>query len=65
MKETTTVRVDRATRDELRRLARHRNATVADTVARAVRLLRQEAMGQELAEPLADEELDWLDADAR
>lgn len=64
MSATTTVRVDRSTRDELKRLARRRNATVADTVARAVRLLRQEAMGQELAGPLAGEELDWLDADA-
>lgn len=64
MDDTTTVRVDRATRDELRRLASHRKTTVAATVARAVRLLRQEQMGQELAAPLADEELDWLDADA-
>jgi predicted DNA-binding ribbon-helix-helix protein len=64
MNATTTVRVDRATHDELKRLARHRNATVAETVARAVRLLRQEQMGQELATPVADEELDWLNADA-
>lgn len=64
MTDTTTVRVDRATRDELKRIARHHNTTVAETVARAVRLLRQEQMGQELAAPVADEELQWLNADA-
>ena len=64
MSETTTVRVNRATRDELKRLAQNRNATVADTVARGVQLLRQELMGQELAVPLDDDELEWLNADA-
>ncbi|HWB70581.1 MAG TPA: hypothetical protein VG452_00030 [Egibacteraceae bacterium] len=63
MSETTTVRVDRATHDELKRLARERNSTVAETVARAVRVLRQEQMGEELARPLPDDESDWLDAD--
>jgi len=64
VRETTTVRVARATREELRRLAAHREESVADTVARAVRLLRQDEMGQELARPLTDEEVAWLDADA-
>jgi hypothetical protein len=63
MKETTTVRVDLATHEELKRLARERNTTVADTVARAVRVLRQEQMGEELARPLEGDESDWLDAD--
>lgn len=63
MAETTTVRVDRATHDELKRLAIERNSTVAETVSRAVRVLRQEQMGQQLAEPLDDGERDWLDAD--
>lgn len=63
MRETTTVRVDRATHEELKRLARQRGSTVAETVARAVRVLRQEQMGQDLARPLADDESDWLDAD--
>jgi predicted transcriptional regulator len=63
MSETTTVRVDRATHEELKRLARERNSTVAETVARAVRVLRQEQMGQELAAPLTDGESEWLDAD--
>lgn len=63
MSDTTTVRVDRATHDELKRLARQRNSTVAETVARAVRVLRQEQMGRDLAQPVADDEADWLDAD--
>ncbi|HVM12751.1 MAG TPA: hypothetical protein VM287_00270 [Egibacteraceae bacterium] len=63
MTETTTVRVDRATHDELKRLARERNSTVAETVSRAVRGLRQEQMGQHLAGSLGDSERDWLDAD--
>ncbi len=63
MGETTTVRVNRATHEELKRLARKRNSTVAETVARAVRLLRQEQMGEDLSRPLADDESDWLDAD--
>lgn len=63
MSETTTVRVDRATHEELRRLARERNSTVAETIARAVRVLRQEEMGQDLAGALAEEESNWLDAE--
>jgi mRNA interferase MazF len=38
---TTTIRVDRATHEELKRLARARHSTVAQTVARTVRALRQ------------------------
>lgn len=63
MKESTTVRVDRATHDELKRLARQRNATVAETVARAVRVLRQEQMGRDLAQPVHEDEAVWLDAE--
>jgi len=63
MGETTTIRVQRSTHEELKRLARDRRASVADTVARAVRLLRQEQIGQELARPLEGEETEWLDAD--
>lgn len=62
MSETTTIRVDRATNEQLKRLAQARRATVAETVARAVQLLRQEQMGDELAAPLSDEEAAWLDA---
>lgn len=63
MSETTTIRVDRSTHEELKRLARERRTTVADTVARAVLLLRQEKIGQDLARPLERAETDWLDAD--
>lgn len=62
MSETTTIRVDRATNEQLKRLAQGRQATVAETVARAVQLLRQEQMGDELSAPLSDEEAEWLDA---
>lgn len=60
---TTTIRVDRATHEELKRLARERHSTVAETVARAVRILRQEQMAIELAQPLSTDENEWLDAD--
>ncbi|MGH8930468.1 MAG: hypothetical protein ACRDZO_07490 [Egibacteraceae bacterium] len=63
MAETTTIRIDRVTHQELKRLARERETTVADTVARAVRVLRQEQIGQDLARPLEKAETDWLDAD--
>ncbi len=63
MGDTTTVRADRATHDELKRLARERGSTVAEPVARAVRVLRQEHMGQDLANPLESGESEWLDAD--
>ncbi len=63
MSDTTTVRIDRSTHEELRRLANERHITVAEAVARGVRLLRQEQMGQQLAAPLTDGERDWLDAD--
>lgn len=64
MSDTTTIRISRSTHDQLRRLANDRQQTVAETVARAVRLLRQDEMGRELAAPLTDEEVAWLDADA-
>lgn len=65
MAHTTTIRIDRSTHEELKRLARERESTVAATVARAVRVLRQEQMGRDLAQPLDDPEADWLDADLR
>ena len=60
---TTTIRVDRATHEELKRLARERRSTVAETVAQAVRVLRQEQMAIDLARPLDPDETEWLDAD--
>ena len=39
------------------------SATVDETVALAVRRLRQERMGAQLRSELLQQELDWLDAD--
>ncbi|WIY82156.1 hypothetical protein [Propionimicrobium sp. PCR01-08-3] len=64
MSDTTTIRVSRSTRDLLNELAARRGVTVAAAVARAVRLLEQEAIGDDLATALRDDEVDWLDADA-
>ena len=64
MTDTTTIRVSIATRDQVRDQARHRHQTVDATVAQAVRLLRQDEIGRDLATPLTDEEVAWLDADA-
>lgn len=64
MSDTTTIRVSRSTHDELLRLANERHQTIADTVSRAVRLLHQDGIGQDLATALTAEETAWLDADA-
>ncbi|MDQ6523207.1 hypothetical protein RB608_06330 [Nocardioides sp. LHD-245] len=64
MSDTTTIRVSRATRDALNDLAARRGETVIDSVSRAVRLLEQEVIGADLAAPLRDDEIAWLDADA-
>lgn len=63
MSRTTTIRVERSTHEELKRLASARRTTVSDTVARGVRLLRQEEIGRDLSGPPADDEAAWLDAD--
>lgn len=63
MSETTTVRIDRSTHETLKRLAQEQGTTVTEAVARAVRLLRQEQMGSELAGPVDPSESEWLDAD--
>lgn len=64
MPDTTTIRINRSTHDEVLRLAKERHQTVADTVSRAIRLLHQDDIGRDLAAPLTDEESAWLDADA-
>lgn len=63
MSDTTTIRVDRPTHAALKQLAHERGATVTETVAVAVRLLRQDQMGSELASPLNGDEVAWLDAE--
>lgn len=64
MSDTTTIRISRSTHEQLRRLAEGHDRTVAETVARAVRLLQQEDIGHDLAASLSDEEVAWLDAEA-
>lgn len=59
---STSVRIDSATHDELKRLAIELDTTVGNTVTLAVRALRQARLGAELAAPLRNDESDWLDA---
>lgn len=61
--QRTSVRIDSATHEELKRLAAELQTTVGNTVTLAVRALRQDRVGAELATPPGDEETDWLDAD--
>ncbi|MCL4414791.1 MAG: hypothetical protein M1522_08625 [Actinobacteria bacterium] len=57
------MRIDGETHEELKRLADELGTTVGRTVGLAVRALRQDRMGQQLARPLRDDEKAWLDAD--
>lgn len=63
--QTTTVRIDRRTHERLRRLAQETGQTITETLAEAVRQLRQQRMGDDLARytPTPEDE-QWLDADA-
>jgi len=61
--QSTSVRIDVATHDELKRLAAELGTTVGHTVALAVRSLRQQRVGRQLTAPLSDEESGWLDAE--
>lgn len=61
--QSTSVRIDRATHEHLKRLAAQLNTSVGQTVSLAVRALRQDLIGKQLHEPLTDEEKTWLDAD--
>lgn len=61
--QSTSVRIDVATHQELKRLAASLGVSVGDTVALAVRRLRQDRIGSELSANLSAEEVDWLDAD--
>lgn len=64
MADTTTIRVSRETHARVTKLAAERHQTIDQTVAVALRLLRQDAMGRDMAVPLTDDETAWLDADA-
>ena len=61
--QSTSVRIDQATHQELKRLAAELGSTVGETVALAVRRLRQDRIGVELKASLIGDEVDWLDAD--
>ena len=61
--QSTSVRIDKATHQELKRLASELGSTVGETVALAVRRLRQDRIGAELKASLTGAEVDWLDAD--
>jgi hypothetical protein len=60
--QSTSVRIDTATHRELKRLAAELDTTVGDTVALAVRALRQDRIGSDLRTPLREDEAAWLDA---
>lgn len=59
----TSVRIDVPTHQEIKRLAAELGLGVGETVALAVRRLRQDQIGRELAADLSSEEVRWLDAD--
>jgi hypothetical protein len=61
--QSTSVRIDAATHEELKRLAATLNTTVGNTVSLAVRALRQDRIGTDLGAPLSKDEVAWLDAD--
>jgi hypothetical protein len=61
--QSTSVRIDTSTHEELKRLAAELNTTVGNTVSLAIRALRQDRVGKELSTPLRDDEAAWLDAD--
>ena len=63
--QSTSVRIDAATHRELKRLSASLGTSVGDTVALAVRRLRQDQMATELSADLSAPETAWLDADLR
>ena len=64
MAETTTIRISRDTHARVTRLAAARHETIDETVNSAIRALRQDALGRDLADELTTDETAWLDADA-
>jgi len=61
--QSTSVRIDTATHDDLKRLAAEFDTTVGNTVALAVKALRQDHIGRQLHAPLVSDEDAWLNAD--
>jgi hypothetical protein len=60
---SSSVRIDTATHEELKRLAAALNTTVGNTVSLAVRALRQDRIGNDLHQRLREDESAWLDAE--
>lgn len=61
--QSTSIRVDVETHREVKRLADDMHVTVGEAVRFAVRRMRQEQMGIDLAAELTPNEVAWLDAD--
>lgn len=61
--QDTSVRIDRESHAELKRLSAKLDTSLRDTVKLAIRALRQQEMGRELSAPLRDDEREWLGAD--
>ena len=62
---STRIQIDVSTHRELKKLAVALGATVGDTVALAVRRLRQDQIGADLGAESTKAETAWLDADLR
>jgi len=61
--QSTSVRIDQATHLQIKQLAADLGTTVGETVAIAIRRLRQDQIGAELTATLSAEEVEWLDAE--
>ena len=63
--QSTSVRIDVTTHRELKRLAASLGTSVGETVALAVRRLRQDQIAADLRRELITQDAAWLDADLR
>ena len=61
--QSTSVRIDQVTHLQIKQLAADLGTTVGETVALAIRRLRQDQIGAELTTALSAEEVEWLDAE--
>ncbi len=61
--QSTSVRIDVATHQQLKALAASMGASVGDTVTLPARKLRQKQIGAELRAELRPDKRVWLDAD--
>jgi hypothetical protein len=59
------LRVSTRTCESFKREAERRGETIDSVAAAALRALRQNETGRQLAEPIGDDEQFWLDADLR